>query len=62
MIRKIEEIVNSKNLDHYKNLRKPLQYLKRVHMGHFVLVFSIDKENKIIIFENYKHHDEIYKI
>jgi len=29
--------------------------------GSFVLVFSFDKTKKEICFENYKHHDEIYK-
>jgi len=61
IIKKIEEIINSDDVDHYKNLRNPLQHLKAVHIGHFVLVFSVDKSSKIIMFENYKHHDEIYK-
>ena len=46
-------------IQHYKNLRKPLQHLKRVHVGSFVLVFRI-KENTII-FEDFDHHDKIYK-
>jgi len=61
IIKKIEEIINSSSVDHYKNLRSPLHHLKGVHIGHFVLVFSVDKSSKIIMFENYKHHDEIYK-
>lgn len=61
IIKKIEEIINSDDADHYKNLRSPLQHLKGVHIGPFVLVFSVDKSSKIIMFENYKHHDEIYK-
>ena len=61
IIKKIEEIINSDDVDHYKNLRSPLQHLKAVHIGHFVLVFSVDKSSKIIMFENYNHHDEIYK-
>ena len=61
IIKKIEEIINSDDVDHYKNLRSPLQHLKVVHIGHFVLVFSVDKSSKIIMFENYNHHDEIYK-
>lgn len=61
LMKKITEIINSKNINHYKNLRKSLQHLKRVHIGHFVLVFSVDESSKTITFENYKHHDEIYK-
>ena len=57
--RKIEEI--RQNPQHYKNLRKPLQHLKRVHIdGSFVLVFSVDEIKKHIIIEDYEHHDKIY--
>lgn len=61
IIKKIEEIINSKDADHYKNLRSPLQHLKGVHIGHFVLVFSVNKSSRIIVFENYDHHDKIYE-
>lgn len=57
--KKIQEIVSSKNINHYKNLRKPLQHLKRVHIDKsFVLVFSL--HNKHIVFEDFNHHDKIY--
>ncbi len=57
--KKIEEIIQ--NPQHYKNLRAPLQHLKRVHIdGSFVLVFSVDETTKKIIFEDYDHHDTIY--
>lgn len=57
---KIEEI--RLNPLHYKNLRHPLQHLRRVHIDKsFVLVFSIDKSKKSIIIEDYDHHDKIYK-
>ncbi len=56
---KIEEVIL--NPHHYKNLRKPLQHLKRVHIDKsFVLVFSVDETTKTIIFEDYDHHDNIY--
>ena len=59
--KKINEIRS--NPEHYKNLRKPLQHLKRVHVDkHFVLVFSIDHQERKIIIEDYNHHDNIYKI
>jgi len=60
ILNKTEEIINS-NPEHYKNLREPLQHLKRVKIGEKVLVFEFDKENKIISFENFDHHDKIYK-
>ncbi|PKK81204.1 MAG: addiction module toxin RelE [Thermoplasmata archaeon HGW-Thermoplasmata-2] len=57
--RKIEEIRSNPN--HCKNLRYPLQRLKRVHVGgSFVMVFSVDEARKIIIIEEFDHHDNIY--
>ena len=56
---KIKEI--RQNPQHYKNLKKPLQHLKRAHITKsFVLVFSVDENQKHIIFEDYDHHDNIY--
>jgi mRNA-degrading endonuclease RelE of RelBE toxin-antitoxin system len=40
IMKKIEDIVNSEDITHYKNLRNEMKELKRVHIGHFVLVFS----------------------
>ncbi|MFH1591882.1 MAG: hypothetical protein ABIB47_00750 [Candidatus Woesearchaeota archaeon] len=57
--KKIDEIIQ--NPQHYKNLRKPLQHLKRVHVDKsFVLTFSVDENNKKVIIEDYEHHDEVY--
>jgi mRNA-degrading endonuclease RelE of RelBE toxin-antitoxin system len=59
--KKINEIISNDNIDHYKNLRKPLNHLKRVHIdSHFVLVFSVDKKKNHIVIEDYEHHDKIY--
>lgn len=57
---KIQEIINSNDIEHYKNLRVPLQHLKRVQIGEKVLVFKFDKKNNFISFENFAHHDKIY--
>lgn len=58
--KKINEVIQ--NPYHYKNLRKPLSHLKRVHIDKsFVLLFSVDENNKKVIFEEYDHHDRIYK-
>ena len=57
--RKIGEIILNPN--HYKNLRKSLQHLKRVHIGKsHVLCFSVDENRKIVVFEEFAHHDKIY--
>ena len=60
ILKKVEEIINS-DPEHYKNLRVPLQHLKRVQIREKVLVFNFDKKNKLISFENFDHHDKIYK-
>lgn len=59
ILKKIEEIINSESINHYKNLRHDMKDSKRVHINHFVLVFSY-KNNKIH-FEDFDHHDNIYK-
>jgi mRNA-degrading endonuclease RelE of RelBE toxin-antitoxin system len=47
---------------HFKNLRAPLQHLKRVHIdGHFVLLFSVDESAKTVTLEGFEHHDRAYK-
>lgn len=58
--KKIQEITSNPN--RYKNLRAPLQHLKRVYINkHFVLVFSIDEKTKTVVIEDYEHHDKIYQ-
>ena len=58
---KIDEVVESYNIENYKNLRKPMNEYKRVHIGSFVLIFRYDKKNDFIYFEDLDHHDFIYK-
>lgn len=61
-LNKIEEIINSKNPHHYKNLSNKLKNYKRVHIdSSFVLIFIVDDNNNIISFEDLQHHDVIYK-
>lgn len=58
--RKIQEVI--KNPNRYKNLKAPLQHLKRFHIGKsFVLVFKFDENTNKVIFKDYDHHDKIYK-
>ncbi|MEK6876677.1 MAG: hypothetical protein AABX63_04645 [Nanoarchaeota archaeon] len=45
----------------YKFLTYDMKGLNRVHLGHFVLVFKIDHQNKTVSFEDYDHHDNIYQ-
>ncbi|MBS3071774.1 addiction module toxin RelE [Candidatus Pacearchaeota archaeon] len=61
IMKKIEEVVDSYDVEHYKNLRYNMKDSKRVHIGHFVLVFSYDKKLDFLSFEYFDHHDNIYK-
>lgn len=61
LLKKIEEIISCEDVNKYKNLKYDFKNLKRVHIGHFVLVFSYDEEQNLIIFEDFEHHDKIYK-
>ena len=58
--KKIAEVI--RNPHHYKNLRRPLQHLRRVHIDrHFVLLFSVHEDKRHVVFEEYDHHDYIYR-
>ena len=60
LLNKIDEIVNSYDVGHYKNLRYNMKDSKRVHVGHFVLIFQLDKRTNTIYFDDFDHHDNIY--
>jgi YafQ family addiction module toxin component len=60
--KKMEEILTCRDVEHYKNLRSPLEHLKRVHIkSSFVLVFKYVVNEDKILFYDYDHHDSIYK-
>ena len=59
-MKKINEVISTSNVEHYKNLRHDLKDSKRVHIGHFVLVFEYRKKEDKIIFKDFGHHDNIY--
>ena len=61
IIKKIQEIINSADVEHYKNLRHDLKDFKRVQIGEKVLVFKYDKKENLISFEDFDHHDKIYR-
>ena len=60
LLKKIEEIINCEDVEHYKNLKHNLKDSKRVHIGHFVLVFQYDILTNTINFDDFDHHDKIY--
>lgn len=60
ILKKIEEIINSEDVEHYKNLRYNMKDKKGVHVGHFVLVFKYIKSEDKVAFLDFDHHDKIY--
>lgn len=62
VLKKIEEIIRCQDVSHYKNLRKPLQHLKRVHIdGSFVLAFEHSMSEDTVRFISLDHHDDAYR-
>jgi len=57
--KKIEEIAEEPHA--FKPLRFPLAGLRRVHIGGYVLLFSIDEARKTIVLEDYGHHDRAHR-
>lgn len=59
LYKKIEQISTIEDINHYKNLKKPLQKYKRVHINDsYIILFFGD--NQTIYFVDYDHHDKIY--
>lgn len=61
VLKKIEEVISSEDIEHYKNLKYDLKDKKRVHVGSFVLVFSFIKDEHKVKFLDFDHHDNIYR-
>ena len=60
-IPKISEIVNCEDVEHYKNLRFPMNSFKRVHIDrNFVLIFRFDKLNRFILFYDFISENMFY--
>jgi mRNA-degrading endonuclease RelE of RelBE toxin-antitoxin system len=60
VIKKIEEILSCESIGHYKNLKHDLSDSKRVHIGHFVLVFRFEESSDTLFFDELEHHDKAY--
>lgn len=61
LIDETDEILKCEDVNHYKNLRKPLQHLKRVHIkSSFVLTFKYIEDEDKVMFYDFDHHDDIY--
>lgn len=61
LLKKIDEVISCYDVEHYKNLRYDMKDSKRVHIGHFVLIFQFNKEKNEIKFDDFDHHDNVYR-
>ena len=59
LCRKINDILE--NPQQFKPLKSPMQHMRRVHIGSFVLVYDIDEVRKMVTIRRYEHHDNVYK-
>jgi YafQ family addiction module toxin component len=48
------------NPQQFKPLKSPMQHMRRVHVGSFVLVYDIDEAKKVVTIRRYEHHDNVY--
>lgn len=60
VLKKIDDVRNSYDIEHYKNLRHDMKDSKRVQIGHFVLIFKYDKQKDEVYFDDFDHHDNVY--
>jgi len=62
--RKIQEITRQtpQTIDTYKNLKSPMHTYKRIHLTEqHILLFTVDKKRRHIIFVDILHRDAAYK-
>ncbi len=57
--KKIDEILL--NPQQFKPLKNPMQHMRRVHVGSFVLIYDIDEIRKVVTIRRYEHHDKVYQ-
>ncbi|MFZ3077845.1 MAG: type II toxin-antitoxin system mRNA interferase toxin, RelE/StbE family [Candidatus Aenigmatarchaeota archaeon] len=57
--KKIAEVIENPN--HYKPLKYDMKSIRRIHLDPFVLIFSINENEKLVEFLEIDHHDKIYK-
>lgn len=56
--KKINEILAEPT--QFKPLKHPLEGLRRVHIGPFVLIYEVVEETKTVRVLKYSHHDKAY--
>lgn len=59
VMKKILQIASGPEIG--KPLRNVLKGKRRVHIGHFVLIYSVDDNEKKVTFLDFEHHDKAYQ-
>jgi YafQ family addiction module toxin component len=57
--KKLAELVEEPH--RFKPLSNVMKGFRRIHFGSFVLLFSIDEKRKVVVVEDYEHHDNVYR-
>lgn len=57
--KKVEQILEKPQ--QFKPLRFPMQGMRRVQIGSFILVYKIEEGRKSVVLLDYEHHDKVYK-
>jgi YafQ family addiction module toxin component len=57
--KKLAELVEDPH--RFKPLSNVMKGFRRIHFGSFVLLFSIDEKRKVVVLEDYEHHDNVYR-
>jgi len=57
--KKLAELIEDPH--RFKPLSNVMKGFRRVHFGSFVLTFSIDEARKMVVLEDYEHHDKVYR-
>ena len=58
VVKKLLELADNPEIG--KPLRNRLKGSRRLHIGHYVLMYTIDKKKQQITLVDYAHHDEVY--
>jgi len=61
--KKILEVIshNEITINTYKNLKKPMQDKKRIHLtDNYILLFQVDIQNNRILFVDILHYNKVY--
>ncbi|MGP8255080.1 MAG: type II toxin-antitoxin system RelE family toxin [Methanoregula sp.] len=56
--KKLRELADNPEMG--KPLKNPLKGSRRLHIGHYVLIYTIDLKKQVIVLTDYARHDEVY--